>query len=177
MHYKRDFTIGMKETQAFYFCLVMSSWWKGILAFGVVGGLVGWMYQSWLTESWPGAEGLPFPLLMAVFTMAVAALAVVVSTRRKVRTQVRKSGRENYVQHLEIDGFGVHAAVGKDSAKVNFEQLYQVWETRRAFYVFLSANQAWLLPKAQMEDAAAESAQLREIFRTVVPSKKLRLKK
>ena len=67
--------------------------------------------------------------------------------------------------------------MGKDNAKVNFDQLYQVRETGRAFYIFLSANQAWLLPKAQMEDAAAESAQLREIFRAVVPSKQLKLKK
>ncbi len=177
MHYKRDFTITLRETQAFYLYLVLSSWWKGLLAFGVVGGLVGWMYQSWLTKSWPEAEDLPLPLLLAVVTMGVAALSLIVNTRRKVRAQVRKSGRENYIQRMEIDGFGVHVTVGKDNAKVNFEQLYQVRETRRAFYVFLSANQAWLLPKSQMEDAAAESAQLREIFRTVVPSRRLKLKK
>ena len=177
MGYKRDFTIGMGETQAFYLYLVLSSWWKGILAFGLVGGLVGWMYQSWITKSWPGAEGLPLPLLLAAATMGVAALILILSTRSKVRTQVRKSGRETYIQRLEIDGFGVHASVGKDQAKVNFDQLYRVQETGRAFYIFLSANQAWLLPKAQMENAETESAQLREIFRAVVPSKQLKLKK
>lgn len=177
MRYKRDFTIGLRETQAFYLYLVLSSWWKGILAFGVVGGLVGWMYQSWITKSWPGAEGLLFPAVLGVVTMGIATLALILSTRSKVRAQVRKSGRETYVQRLEIDGFGVHVAVGKDQAKVDFDKLYRVQETGAAFYIFLSANQAWLLPKEQMENVSAESAQLREIFRTVVPNKQLRLKK
>ena len=50
MRYQRDFTIGLKETRDFYQMLVLGRWWKGILGFGVVGGLVAWMYLNWLEE-------------------------------------------------------------------------------------------------------------------------------
>ena len=53
----------------------------------------------------------------------------------------------------------------------------KVEETKKAFYLYLAANQAWILPKDQMEDQAAECARLREIFSTVIESKRLKLQK
>lgn len=63
--------------------------------------------------------------------------------------------------------------MGKNRAKMAFENLAQVRETKKAFYIFLSETHAWILPKAQMEDPAAESAMLRELFSTVLERKKL----
>ncbi|MDE7261595.1 MAG: YcxB family protein, partial [Oscillospiraceae bacterium] len=90
---------------------------------------------------------------------------------------LRQSGRESYVQETDISGLGIRVAVDGNKAKLAFENLVQVRETRKAFYLFLSSTHAWILPKAQMEDPAAESAQLRELFNTVLERKKLRLKK
>ena len=73
-------------------------------------------------------------------------------------------------------GFGVHVTVGKDKARLGFENLRRVAETRKAFYLFLSDSQGWILPKRQMEDPQGESEQLRGIFRTVVERGKLELK-
>ena len=67
-------------------------------------------------------------------------------------------------QETEINGFGVHVTVGKDRGKMGFEDLLRVRETRKAFYLFLSENQAWILPKAQMEDREGDCARLRELF-------------
>ena len=78
---------------------------------------------------------------------------------------------------MEINGFGIHVTVGKDRARLPFENLLQVWETRKAFYLFLSEQQAWILPKNQMEDPASECEQIRTLLRTVVEKKRLRLKK
>ncbi|MDE7260591.1 MAG: YcxB family protein, partial [Oscillospiraceae bacterium] len=99
------------------------------------------------------------------------------STSGKVKEQLRRSGRERYVQETELNGFGIRVTVGKDKARLAFEDLAQVRETGKAFYLFLSDTHAWILPKAQMEDPAAESAQLRELFTTVLERKKLRMKK
>ena len=93
-----------------------------------------------------------------------------------VEEQIRRSGRESYIQETEINGFGVHVTVGKKKARLAFENLLRVRETRKAFYLFLSEQQAWILPKRQMEDAQEESEQLRTIFRTVVERKRLELK-
>lgn len=177
MNYRRDFTIGLRETQAFYVSLVLGSWWKGIVGLGLIGGLVAWMYMNWarVTLAAPWRFWIMVAAMLA--TMGAIALGMALSTRSKVRAQVRRAGRESYVQQTEIDGFGVHVTVGKDRAKLSFEKLVRVQETGSAFYLFLSDSQAWLLPKAQMEDPDAECRQLRTIFRTVIESKKLKLRK
>ena len=98
-------------------------------------------------------------------------------TDKAVRDQLSRSGQGPYVQSTRIDGFGVQVRVGKKKAKLPFDRLLRVRETRKAFYLFIAEEQAWLLPKAQMEDVEKESAQLRRIFRAVVESRRLELKK
>ena len=174
MPYRCDFTIGVRETQDFYISLTLKHWWKGLLGFGGVGALAAGMYMM--------GTALPLPLRAALTVGAalaaagMAALVLVVSTRQKVKEQIRRSGRESYIQETEINGFGVHVTVGKKKARLAFENLLRVRETRKAFYLFLSEQQAWILPKRQMEDAQEESEQLRTIFRTVVERKRLELK-
>ncbi|MDE7221282.1 MAG: YcxB family protein [Oscillospiraceae bacterium] len=172
--YRRDFTIGLRETRDFYVFLALGHWRKGIIGFGAVGALAALLYTA--------GTGLSLPVQAAAaacgaLAAAIAAvLAVVISTRLQVKEQIRRSGRESYVQETEINGFGIHVAVGQDRARLAFENLVRVAETGKAFYLFLSAGQAWILPKKQMEDPQEESAQLRDIFRTVVERGKLRLK-
>ena len=176
MTYQREFTIGVKETQDFYLTLVLGHWWKGILGFGLVGGLTAWMYLAWLGVALGAAEELLLTVLIALAAMGAVTMGLVLSTRAKVRGQMKRSGRESYVQAVEIDGFGVHAAADGKRAKLGFDKLLKVQETGKAFYLFISANQAWLLPKAQMEDPEGESERLRTIFRTVIESRRLKLK-
>ena len=118
---------------------------------------------------------LAFVLDLLFWLAAVAAL--VLSTSGRVKNEVRRSGRDSYVQETEIDGFGVHVTVGKNRAKMGFDKLVRVRETAGAFYLFIADNQAWILPKAQMEDRDEECRQIRRIFHTVVEKGRLRLKK
>ena len=41
--YRRDFTIGERETQRFYRMLTLGKWSRGILGFGAAGALAAWM--------------------------------------------------------------------------------------------------------------------------------------
>ena len=177
MRYERDFTIGLKETQAFYVLLTLERWWKGLAGFGAAGALAAYLYIGLLFSDLILPGQIALIAAAAVITALAVALGMVLSTRHRVRVQLRRSGKERYVQQTVIDGFGVHVTVGKDRAKLGFARLFRIRETRRAFYIFLSANQAWILPKAQMEDPAAESEELRKIFRTVIEGKRLKLKK
>lgn len=174
MTYRRDFTIGWKETRDFYLSLVLGHWWKGICGFGVVGVLAVLMYTAGRPLSLPAR--ISAAAAGAVVAMALVTVFLVISTAGKVKAQIRRSGRETYVQETEINGFGVHVTVDKKKAKLAFENLVRVQETKKAFYLFLSDSQAWILPKGQMEDPDGESGQLRELFRTVVERGKLRLK-
>ena len=58
-----------------------------------------------------------------------------------------------------------------------FEKIREIRETKRAVYIYMTENDAWILPKAQMEDPAAEAAKLREIFGMVIESQRLHLRK
>lgn len=174
MSYRRNFTIGLRETRDFYLSLVLEHWRKGIAGLALAGALAGCLYTS--------RAGTPWYLRAAVMLAAAAAAAAVtvlalwVSTCLKVKSQLKSSGRESYVQETEINGFGVHVAVGKDRARLGFPDLVRVRETGKAFYLFLSDSQAWILPKKQMEDPRAECAQLRELFTAVIERGRLRLK-
>ena len=45
MSYRRDFTIGLRETRRFYLMLVLEKWRKGLLGFGLAGALAGYLYH------------------------------------------------------------------------------------------------------------------------------------
>ena len=45
MSYRRNFTIGRRETRNFYLTLVLGSWRKGIAGFGAVGALAALLYM------------------------------------------------------------------------------------------------------------------------------------
>ncbi len=175
MSYHRDFTIRKRETLDFYLSLVLRRWRGGILGFGAAGALAVLLYTGQMGLSLPVQAGLM--ILGAAVFMLLVSLWLVFVTWRQVKEQLRRSGRESYIQETEINGFGIHVTVGRDKAKLAFENLAQVRETKKAFYLFLSDTHAWILPKAQMENPAAESAQLRDLFNTVLERKKLRLKK
>lgn len=174
MSYRRDFTIGLRETQDFYLSLTLRHWWKGIIGFGVAGVLTAFLYTSGASLSLPVQAALCAAGALAA--AGAATLVLVISTRHRVKEQVRRSGRTSYVQETEINGFGVHVTVGKSKAKMAFANLLRVRETRKAFYLFLSEQQAWILPKKQMEDPQAETEQLRKLFRTVIERGRLQLK-
>lgn len=174
MSYRRDFTIGKRETLDFYLSLVLRRWRGGIAGFGAAGALAGLLYSSRAGVSPLAQAGLA--AAGAVLASLLTALWLVLSTRAKVKEQMRRSGRDSYVQETEINGFGIHVVVGKDKAKLAFENLAQVRETRKAFYLFLSGTHAWILPKAQMEDREGDCARLRELFSAVIEKGKLKLK-
>ena len=174
MSYRRDFTIGPREAAGLYQMLALEKWRRGTLGFGLAGALAAWMYMTRLSLS-PLVQALT-AAGTALAVMAFFTLALVLRVQWEVRAQARRSGKESYVQETEISGLGIRVTVGQDRAKLDFDRLQEVRETRGAFYLFLAPGQAWILPKAQMTDVSGECAALREIFRTVVPSRRLKLR-
>lgn len=177
MNRKWDFVIGIPETRDFYLGLSLHSWGKGFLGFGIAAALVTVMY--WELLGLPG--GLYLEILAAVgagvVVIVAAVLSMYISTTRRIKRDFRRSGKESYIQHTEIDGFGIRVTVQGRQGKVGFDKLMKVEETGKAFYLYLAANQAWILPKNQMEDPEADSAALRQLFSNVVESRRLKLKK
>ena len=118
MRYERDFTITARETEQFYRTVSLRRWRGGILAFGVVGALVGKLYIDWLGFSmdalWTGVS----MALVGILTMVFITLGMVLRIRGKGRAAMTKKGRTSYVQHTEISGFGVQVSVNGEKAKL-----------------------------------------------------------
>lgn len=169
MNEQWDFTIGLRETRDFSLLLMREKWRGGILGFGAAGALTAVLYTGGLSLPLRAAAALAG----AVLVMLIAWAALALSTAARVRGQVRRSGRDSYVQQTRIDGFGIRVTVGKDQARLGFDKLVRVRETRRAFYLFIAGSQAWILPKDQMEEG--DCARLRELFRSVITRDKLKL--
>ena len=177
MRYSRDFTITQKDTERFYQMLVLRRWSKGILGFAVVGALVLKLYMDWLGFA-PGAAGMAAMMVLGgLVTAALITAGVLWRTKGNVAKRMRKNGRESYVQQTRIDGFGVHVTVDGESAKLGFDKLRCVQETKDAFYLFVTDNEAWILPKAQMENREEECRAVRDIFSKVVAPSRLKLQK
>ena len=81
-----------------------------------------------------------------------------------------------YRQHIVIDHNGVHVTVGEDGTRhFPFDAIFQVRETASDFYICQSKDMAFVVPKCQMGDYEAVSAQLREVLRTFMPEAKLKI--
>ena len=100
MSYHRDFTIGKRETLDFYLSLVLRRWRGGIAGFAAAGALASLLYTARL--SLPARIGLA-AAGAAAFAL-LATLWLLLSTGHKVREQLRRSGRESYIQETEING-------------------------------------------------------------------------
>ena len=93
MSYSRDFTIGVRETQDFYTMLTLRHWRKGLLGFAVVGALVAVLYTERAALPLPVRAGIA--ALTGLVTAGAAALSLTVSTRQRVKRQIRQSRRES----------------------------------------------------------------------------------
>mgnify|MGYP001024841894 FL=1 len=173
MSFHWEFTIGLREAGGFYRLLALEKWWKGSLGFGLAGALAAWMYLS--GTSLPLAARVPIAAGAALAVTALFLAALLLRTDLAVRNHAQPARRERYMQETEISGLGVRVAVGKDRAKCGFQQLERVKETRRAFYLFLAPDQAWILPRAQMDPG--QHREVRTLLETVMERRKLSLRK
>ena len=175
MEYHRTFQIGQREAMDFYLYQAARHKALGAVGFCAVGLLICWLYSA-------QAQGSPASFAVAMVVTFAAVLTAILggyyfTLRGKVRAAIRQRGKERYPQDILINGFGLRAAANGREVRVAFEKIREVRETGKALYIYMTENDAWILPKAQMEDPAAETAQLRRIFDTVIESARLHLRK
>ena len=177
MNYQREFTIRTKDLQYFRQDLMLEKWGALMTGCGLMGSVIAWGYLQWAgTEMGIIAEVIT-TVFAGIASLEILMLGMIWLNNSKVRDIMRRMGKSSYRQSVEIDGFGVHAESDGKKEKVGFDKIVRVRETGRAFYIFYTREQAWILPKAQMADMEAESKQLREIFSALVASSQLKLMK
>jgi len=174
MEYHNISTITRKEiTGLFIHTTVRTRFW-GVMGFGVVGLIISYFYGADRIEN--TASLLIAMLFGFLLALVCVAAGYYISIRARVSRAMKNMGSKSYEQEILINAYGVRATVGKKTGKVNFDKLHAVHETAKAFYIFPVKDDAWIIPKAQMKDEAAESETIRTIFRKVVVSSSLKFK-
>ena len=177
MRYSRAFQIGEREMVRFHFGRALREKLPGMIGLSVAGMLIVYLYMTRMGLTITTGQLILWMALGFALVLAALFLGLYLSVVAPVRRGLKKQGMTRYEQVVNVDGFGVRVRANGKEAKLAFDKLFAVRETRRDFYLFVTDTQAWLLPKSQMEDEAAESALLRQIFSTGVESRKLRLRK
>ena len=72
----------------------------------------------------------------ALVTAGAMTASMLLANRSKARRQFYAEHRDSYLQQVDISGLGIRVTVGKDRARLSFDKLMKVRETRRAFYLF-----------------------------------------
>ena len=174
MDYQETFTIHAKDAIRFYFRLFCHSRIWMILGFGLAGALTTYLYGA--------PSGLPGPVLVGtmLLTFAVVAAAFLgasyLNIRRSVRKGAKKNGSSTYDQTVRINGFGIRVEANGKEGRVGFDKLWKVEETRDYFYIYLTRDNGWIMPKKQMANREADCAALRTLFTKVIPERQLHLR-
>ena len=176
MRYERNFQIGRRELIRFHFGQAMREKFLGMIGLSVAALLIVYLYVTRLGLTATRGQLIAWMILGFVMTLACLAAGFYLQVALHVRRSLRKLHVTGYEQAVAVDGFGVRVTANGREARLGFDKLYLVRETRQDFYIYVTAEQAWLLPKAQMEDPAAECGTLRKIFGTVLESRRLALR-
>ena len=176
MRYERAFQIGDREMVRFHFGQSLREKLPGMLGLSVAGGLIIYLYltRMGIAISVPQTALWMFFGFLLVF--AILLLILYVPVVRHVRAGLRKLGTSSYEQAVTIDGFGVHVTAHGKEAKLPFDKIRLVRETKQDFYIYVTDTQAWLLPKDQMENQQEEGKTIRKLFTTVLESRRLKLR-
>lgn len=173
MDYQETFTIHAKDAIRFYFRLFYRSRLWMILGFGLAGALTTYLYGA------PG--GLPGPVLFGTMLLTFVVVAVLflgasyLNIRRSVRKGAKKNGADSYQQAVRINGFGIRVDANGKEGRVGFDKILKVEETRDYFYIYLTRENGWIMPKNQMANREADCAALRALFTKVIPQRQLHL--
>ena len=116
---------------------------------------------------------LPMALAGSVLFLLINGVAMVM----RVNQSYKQRQVYEFTQDILIDAEGVHAASERGSALLKWEKIEQIRESGRAFYLFLSKAQAYVLPKDQLKDKEKDAALIRSLVREHLDGAKLKIRR
>ena len=83
---------------------------------------------------------------------------------------------QDFTYDVTVDKTGFHATSSRGDSDVPWERVISMRETKNAFYIFITENNANVLPKSQMR-LPADAEQLRGIAKKYLEASRCRLTK
>lgn len=174
MQYTGHFTITKKDNLDFNFLLmkkrlILSSALVFVIIVAVVT-LIRYQYYFMFVES------LLQGLLMGVIGLVLMFGINVGSMYSRLNAMYKKRQITDFSFDVTVDESGFHAASERGNSDIPWARILQAKETGRAFYIFITENNANVLPKAQMQ-LPADADALRAIIKAYLEPGKCKLKK
>ncbi len=173
--FRATFQLSEKDAVDFHIYQAIRTRFAGVLGFGILGLIICYIYGGVIIDNGvllAGAMVVSFAL-----AAAVTVLGMYFSILGKVRRSRKQDRDADADQTIIINGYGVRTESGGREVRIGFEKLKSVRETRKAFYMYLGKDRAWILPKSAMQNEEKDSEYLRQIFNMVIPSKQLKFMK
>ena len=175
MRYERTFQIRQRELIRFHFGQILREKLLGMIGLSVAALLIVYLYVTRLGLAASLGQLTAWMALGFSLTLGGLLAGFYLRVTRHVRKSLQSLSAAGYAQTVVVDGFGVRVTAHGREARLGFDKLHLVRETQQDIYIYVTPEQAWLLPKEQMEDPSAECALLRQIFETVIESRRLAL--
>ena len=175
MQFQGSFTIDRKENIHYNLFVSRNRLIQmTIIVFVVITAMLG-VTNYGQTQSLADAAvaSLPMALAGSVLFLLINGIALVM----RVNQSYKQKKAYDFHQDILIDAEGVHASSERGGALLKWEKIEQIRESGRAFYLFLSKAQAYVLPKGQLADKEQDAACIRSLFREHVDAAKLKIKK
>ena len=180
MEYHGTFTISKKENIRYNLHMMLKKLLiTCALVFVIIALLIGLTrYASAVNAGmdaplgYAAANALPYAACGALLLFAVNLLMLYV----RVNTLYKKKQLRDFTQEITLTDQGLHAETESGTLDLSYDKLIRVTETNRDFYLFFSANSAYVLPKDQMKQPDTECAAVRALFRAHMPGAKLKLR-
>ena len=160
MEYQGTFTIGRRENIRFNLYVMRGRFiLMAALVFVIIAVMLGASTYG-QTMSVPAAllRGIPLGLGGAALFLVVNTVMLMTRINRAYKDQ----RAQEFTQDVTIGREGVRASSTRGAALLKWGNIVRVRESGKTFYLFLSKTQAYILPKYQLKDAAAEAGALRK---------------
>ncbi len=157
-----------RDYRNFGFFLLYSGWrlWLQITIFVVMSSLIG--YHIWSRDSFDFMENY----LWLAFLLGLAYVPLAVSVKAKRYFETDKLLSEE--QHYTISPQGIEIASLSANARLSWEKVHVIRESRESFFIFIARNKAFIVPK---RNAVGRVNAIRSLFGNNLDAKKLKLRK
>lgn len=175
MQFEGTFTIGRKENIR-YNTYASQSRIIGMSAFvfAIIAVLLGiTTYGSTGSVGAALSRALPSALWLSVLFFALNNAIIILRVLKNYR--LRRIA--DFTQQITIDKAGVHVVSTRGNGLLKWKNVEKVQESSTTFYLFLSKEQAYVLPKYQLEKPKEDAETIRTLLRNNLDQSLLKLRK
>ena len=175
MEYKGHFTVSRKDNIDFNFLLMKKRLISStIIVFIIIVILV--TLLNYALKAMPLASALLQGLLMGALGIVLMLAINIGSMYTRLSAMYKQNKIQDFTYDVTVNKTGFHATSNRGDSDIPWERVQSMRETKRAFYVFITENNANVMPKSQMR-LPADAELIRSLAVKNLDASRCKLKK